>query len=44
MKNVNDNTSEADEQLIAIYDKTIIECLKQIEGVKKKLLALVKKK
>lgn len=40
----NDNTTEADEQLIEFYENTIIDCLKQIEGVKRKLLSLVKKK
>ena len=43
-KNVNDNTTEADEQLLAFYDKTIIEALRQIESVKRKLQNLIKKK
>ena len=39
-----DNTTEGDEYIIALYDKTIIDALKQLEGVKRKLLSLVKKK
>lgn len=39
-----DNIIEADEQLIALYDKTIIEALRQIESVKRKLQKLITKK
>lgn len=44
MTSDNNTTTEADEQLIAFYEKNIIDALKQLEGVKKKLLSLVKKK
>ena len=44
MNSDKDNTTEADEMLIALYDKTIIDALRQIESVKRKLQNLIKKK